>query len=129
MRPTRETVVTVLLTAPSVAAAARRLGVTARTVRRWRTRPEVQAALGEARRALVTRGVTRLCRATDAAARRLRRNLRCGQPAVEVAAAKAILDAATKAVEVLDLAERVERLEAALTDAGDDEEDPPAWPH
>jgi hypothetical protein len=55
--------------------------------------------------------------ATEAVAT-LRRNLTCGTPSVEVRAATAILDQATKAVELFDMVERVERLEARLEASG-----------
>jgi hypothetical protein len=44
----------------------------------------------------------------------LERNLRCGIPAVEVGAARSVLDHAIKAVETVDLLERIEVLETDL---------------
>ncbi len=43
----------------------------------------------------------------------LTRNLTCGVPPSEIAAAKAIIDQAVKGVELVDLAERVAALEQA----------------
>ena len=51
----------------------------------------------------------------------LTRNLTCGIPAVEVGAAKSVLDQAIKAVELVDLAERIEALEQAAEQAAERE--------
>ena len=59
--------------------------------------------------------IGRLQQAATEAVAALQRNLTCGTPSVEVRAATAILDQAIKAVELFDLVERVEQLEARLT--------------
>lgn len=115
-----------LLTTGTLAAAARAAGVSERTARRMRQRPEMAAALAAARRDLLGGTVTRLVRTSRTAAAALARNCRCGTPAVEVAAARAVLDLVVRVVEQADLEARVAALEAAA--AGDeDEEAEPAW--
>jgi hypothetical protein len=61
----------------------------------------------------VEAAIGRLQHAAAAAVDALARNLTCGTPAVEVGAARTVLDQAIKAIELIDLAERVEALEAA----------------
>jgi hypothetical protein len=53
--------------------------------------------------------VSGLQQATSQAVETLEQNLTCGIPASEIAAAKAILDQAFRGLEVIDLAERIER--------------------
>jgi hypothetical protein len=78
--------------------------------------PEFRAKLRDARRAVVEGAIGRLQAAATEAVDTLRRNLTCGTPSVEVRAATAILDQAVRAVELWDLAERLDRLEARLGD-------------
>ena len=51
----------------------------------------------------------------------LTRNLTCGTPSAEIAAAKAIIDQSLRAIELVDLAERVEQLEQAAAQAAEPE--------
>jgi hypothetical protein len=78
--------------------------------------PEFKSRLRDARRAVVEGAIGRLQQAATEAVCALQRNLTCGTPSVEVRAAATILDQAVKAVELFDLAERVEHLEARLGD-------------
>jgi hypothetical protein len=103
-----------LLTEPTVEAAARSADVAPATIWRWSQQPDFKSRLRDARRAFVEGAIGRLQAAATEAVDTLRRNLTCGTPSVEVRAATAILDQAVKAVELFDLAERVEQLEAGL---------------
>jgi hypothetical protein len=76
--------------------------------------PEFKARYRAARRQVVESAVGRLQQAATLAVDALTRNLTCGIPAVEVGAARSVLDQAIKAVELIDLAERVEALEREL---------------
>src|SRR6266540_3697619 len=105
-----------LLTEPTVEAAARSIDSAPATLWRWSQQPEFKARLRDARRAVVEGAIGRLQQAATEAVDTLRRNLTCGTPSVEVKAAATILDQAIKAVELFDLAERVEHLEARLGD-------------
>jgi hypothetical protein len=105
-----------LLTEPTVEAAARSADVAPATIWRWTQQADFRARLRDARRAIVEGAIGRLQQAATDAVETLRRNLTCGTPSVEVRAATAILDQAVKAVELFDLAERVEHLEARLGD-------------
>jgi hypothetical protein len=103
-----------LLEAPSAEAAAAAVGVASSTLWRWRQTPAFQRALQDARRAAFGKALDRLAATAVTAAETLARNLSCGTPAVEVSAARALLEQIRTAIEVEDLAQRVERLEEAL---------------
>jgi hypothetical protein len=103
-----------LLAEPSIEAAAKSAEVSDVTIWRWMKQPEFKSRLRDARRALVEGAIGRLQAAATEAVETLRRNLTCGTPSVEVKAAATILDQAVRCVELFDLAERVEQLEARL---------------
>lgn len=100
-----------LLSEPTISTAAKKAGVSESTLLRWMADPPFKTRYREARRQVVEHAVSQLQQAASDAVSALSRNLTCGTPAVEVGAAKAILDQAVKAVELVDLAERVEQLE------------------
>jgi hypothetical protein len=102
-----------LLCEPTVDAAARKAGISETTLLRWMAEPEFKTRLRAARRAVVEAAIGRLQRASTEAVDALTRNLTCGVPAVEVGAARTVLDQSIKAVELVDLVERVEALEVA----------------
>jgi hypothetical protein len=103
-----------LLAYPTIPEAAKACGVGETTLWRWLQDPDFQVAYRQARRQVVEKAIVELQRACSDAVKTLTRNLNCGQPAVEVSAAKVILDQATKGVELSDLVERVEQLESLL---------------
>jgi hypothetical protein len=105
-----------LLSEPTVEAAARAADVDPATIWRWQQQPEFRSRLRDARRAVVEGAIGHLQQAATEAVDTLRRNLTCGTPSVEVRAATAILDQAVKAIELFDLAERVDQFEARLGD-------------
>lgn len=112
-----------LLTEPSLAEAARAVGVGARTLYRWaREDSSFQEAYREARRQAVRQAVAGLQRIGSKAVKALEEVLDAGDtpPAVKVSAARAVLELGIKAVEIEDLAARVEALEAVIK--GRDEE-------
>jgi len=106
-----------LLAEPSIEAAAKTAEVSDVTIWRWMKQPEFKSRLRDARRAVVEGAIGHLQQAAVEAVETLRRSLTCGQPATEVRAATVILDQAVRAVELFDLAERIEHLEARLSDA------------
>ena len=106
-----------LLAERSIEAAAKSAEVADVTIWRWMQQPEFKSRLRAARRAVVEGAIGRLQAAATEAVDTLRRNLTCGTPSVEVKAAATILDQAVRCVELFDLAERVEHLEARLGDA------------
>jgi hypothetical protein len=117
-RPQREDVaLAALLSKPTIEAAAKKAGISESTLLRWLAEPSFKARYRDARRQVVEMAVCQLQTATSDAVESLSRNLKCGVPASEIAAAKAVLDFAVKGVELVDLAARVEQLELAATPA------------
>ena len=108
-----EAALSALLSEPTIVDAALKVGVNESTLRRWLQEPEFKAKHRAARRSVVESAIGRLQTVATKAVDTLERNLSCGIPAVEVGAAKSVLDQAIKAVELVDLAERVEALEQA----------------
>ena len=102
-----------LLAEPTVEAAAKRAGISESTLLRWLQDAAFSAEYRAARRAVVEGAIGRLQQTATQVVDALARNLRCGIPAVEVGAAKAVLDQAMRGLELLDLAERVAALEQA----------------
>ena len=107
-----ETLIAALLSEPTHAAAGSKAGISEATVQRWLRDPAFMAAYRAARRAVVESAVGRLQQASEKAVETLERNLKCGQPGVEIRAACAILDNAIRGIDQLDLAYRVDALEA-----------------
>jgi transposase len=103
-----------LLSEPSIKAAAESCGIGEATLYRWLQLPDFQASYRTARRQVVERAVSELQAACGEAVATLKRNLACDNPAVEIRAAQIIIEQAVKGVEIIDLQERVERLEALL---------------
>ncbi len=115
-----EAAIAALLAEPTIDAAARQAGIAESTLRGWLRDPDFQRRYRDARRQVVEQAITAIQRATGEAVEALRRNLTCGVPAAEIAAAKAIMDQAVKGVELVDLAERVGALEQAADAANAD---------
>jgi hypothetical protein len=111
-RPQREeAALAALLSEPTIRAAAEKAGIGESTLLRWMSEPEFKARYRASRRSVVESAIGRLQQAATQAVDALTRNLTCGIPPVEVGAARAVLDQALRAVELVDLAERVEQLE------------------
>lgn len=114
LTPKQQAGLTALLTHSTLEAAARSAGVTAKTLVRWLQDPDFSKAYRRARRDLVETAISTIQASVSKAVDALVRNLTCGRPSVEVAAAGRLLDAAIKGVELVDLAERLDAVEAAL---------------
>lgn len=107
----QEKALSALLTAPNIKTAAENAGVSDVTLWRWLKDTDFAAEYGRLRREAVEQGLSQIQTATGEAVETLRKNLKCGNPTAENAAAKTILEQAVKAVEILDLQQRVERIE------------------
>jgi hypothetical protein len=107
----QEAAIAAQLTAPTLAAAAVQAGIGEATLRRWQKRPEFQAANRAARRQLVDAALAELQGAAGQAVQALVKNLTCGNHGVETRAALGILEHATRAGIIADLAQRLEDLE------------------
>jgi hypothetical protein len=107
----QEAAVAALLAHPTVEAAAKAAGVGERTLRGWLAEPAFAAACRTARLEVLTQTVSGIVRATSKALATLERNLEASSAAVQVQAAKAILDQAHKGIEFIDLETRLRTLE------------------
>ena len=105
-----------LLVQPTVTAAADAVGIPRRTATRWLASDDFREEYRRQRRELVDVSIARLQQASGQAVQTLVRNLAGEdlQASAHISAAKAILDYAVKAVEIADMQERIERLEAAV---------------
>jgi hypothetical protein len=104
-----------LLQHPTVTEAAKASGISERSIFRWLQRADFMEQYRAAQREVVDKAIGELQGATKEAVATLRRNLSCGHAAVEVRAAHIILEQSFKAIEIQELQERLERLEAMLT--------------
>ena len=108
----QEQAIAALLAQPTIAEAAKSIGVGESTLRRWLGEPAFREAYRTARRQAVEVAIGTLQQAGAEAVTTLRRNMsETTPPAVQVRAAVAILEHAARGVELLDLAERVAALE------------------
>ncbi len=107
-----ETAISALLACASIRSAAKKIKIAEKTLRSWLKETEFAAAYRAARRAVVEQAITQTQQLTGDAVKALKRNLKCGVPAVEVRAALGVLESASKGVELTDLLERIEALEA-----------------
>lgn len=110
-----EVFIAALLTEPTITAAAQRARISEATALRWLKLPDVSEAARSARRQVVEAAIAHLQGSASEAVEALRRNLAPETPrAIQVRAAVAVLQFATQAVELVEVLERVDRLEAAL---------------
>lgn len=109
----QEEAILALLAQPTIPEAAKACRLSPSTLLRWLKTAEFQQRYKEARRQVVEQALARLQSDCSAAARVLREVADDGAaPASSrVAAARAIIDTAIKAVELQDLAARIEELE------------------
>lgn len=105
-----------LIQAPSIREAARAVGVSEATLFRWLQVPAFRATYREARRRVVEQAIARLQRASSEAVEVLRAIMTDPEKpsSARVTAARTVLDYALRAVELDNLAARIEALEGAL---------------
>jgi hypothetical protein len=101
-----------LLAYPTITEAANSLGLSEKTLRRWLRDPGFCARYRAARRQAMEQSIAAMQQASSHAVDALVRNLNCGVPTAEISAARALLEHALDAGEVVDLAERIDALEA-----------------
>lgn len=109
-----------LISEPTLGEAAKKVGISEVTLWRWLQDPEFQDKYRTARRQAVSQSITQLQKISSEAVETLREvmNNKETPPASRVTAAKAVLEMAIKAVEVEDLAVRIEALEKAAEKEG-----------
>ena len=106
--------ITALLSYSSVEAAAKKTGVSDRTLHRWLKEPAFRQSYLAGRRLVMEHAVGCLQRASIGAVEALGRNLKCGVPGTEVRAAQVILEAGTKGVEMMEFEDRLTAIEQTL---------------
>jgi hypothetical protein len=107
----QEEAIAALLSETTVSAAAEKAKVHEVTLYRWLKQQDFLAAYREARRQVVEKAFAQLQNSTWAASTTLLKLLGSSSDSVRLRAAIAILDQAGKAVELLDLDERISALE------------------
>jgi DNA-binding phage protein len=116
----REKAIAALLSARSLAQAAKKAGLSKATLYRWMQEPDFKAALRGARRDVVDATIGRLQAVTTEAVTALHAALTCDAPTVRVSAARAILEFSFRSVELMDLEERLSALEQRMIEKGGD---------
>jgi len=111
----QEQAIAALLTQPTIAKAAKSCGISEVTLWRWLQEPDFQRSFRQARLRVVEAAISGLQGAAADAVAALKRNLDAEQEGVQVRAAVAILEHATKAIELMDLEGRVQALEERVT--------------
>ncbi len=116
LKAAQERAVLALLETPTIAAAAKQVGVDESTLRRWRGEPEFMHTLEEARREAFGAALFRiqggLGKAVDALLGIVEDEQ--AKPQERISAARTLLDHAHRAEEALDVRQRLAVLEAAL---------------
>lgn len=112
----REAFIAALMTHGEVESAARAVGVSTATAYRWLKDPDFAAEYRKAQSKVLEKALRRLQCAAEGAVKTLERNLDAEEAKDQIAASKAILAAAMKGAELLDLNERLTKLEARLAE-------------
>ena len=113
----QEDAIAALLTQRNIDDAARTAGIGSRTLLRWLTLPDFQAAYRKARREAFGQAIARLQQGTSAAATTLLKTMidPATPASVKVRAAEAIFTHAAKAIEIEDVEARLSALEASVS--------------
>jgi hypothetical protein len=111
LSPKQERAILAILSEPNREAAAKKAGVSLTTLARWKREPAFQESLRAARAELVEESLGLLQLAATGAVAALARNLQCGKPSSEIAAALGVLDRLVRSTELFNFAARLEELE------------------
>ncbi len=112
----QEAAIVALLSHDKLKDAAAAIGLSEVTLWRYMQDAAFIAHYRAARRQAVEQATARLQRMMGGAVDALERNLSCENPAVEIRAAQLVIEQSIKGVELIDLQERLERLELILTE-------------
>jgi hypothetical protein len=114
LNPKQEAAALLLAVGRSVKAAAHEAGVAERTLRNWKAEGAFRARVQELRSEVFGRAVGALCGISVRAARTLARLLQSADEKVQFGAAKAVLEAAPRMREQIDLVEQMEELKRQM---------------
>src|SRR5262245_36810844 len=112
----QEAAVAALLSEPTVEKAAKKVGVSEKTLRNWSRDPAFQELLSQARLAILERTIGRVLMTQEKAVETLEKNLTCGNPAAQNRAAELLLTFGRAGVEQLDLARQLAELNQQITE-------------
>ncbi len=107
----REKALSALLESASITEAAKKCGLSEKTLRRYLEDAEFQKEFRASRRVVFEQNIVRLQSLHAGAVDTLERNLTCENPSVEVRAAQIIIEGNRKDFETLDILERLEKIE------------------
>jgi hypothetical protein len=114
----REAAIGALLTTGTFAEAARKAKIGERTLRAWLREPSFCTAYRQARAQILEQALGVMQGASLSAVMCLLRNLNCGKPGAEIAAANSLLEKSLQAVEQFDMLGRLEALEQQAAQLG-----------
>lgn len=117
----QELAIAALISAGTIKEAAQNCGISEATLWRWLQKPEFQTAYRAARRQLVEHAISELQAAMGEAVMTLRRNLNCGNRAVETRCAQLIIAFGQGGVELIDLQQRIGCIELMLQEQHEEE--------
>ena len=100
-----------LLESATITEAAKKCGLSEKTLRRYLEDAEFQKEFRAARRVIFEQNIVRLQSLHAGAVDALERNLNCENPSVEVRAAQIVIEASRKDFETFDILQRLEILE------------------
>jgi hypothetical protein len=114
----REAAIAALLSTGTLEQAARKAHVSEKTLRLWLAQPAFAAEYRRARQQILEQSIGILQSASIQAVAALVRNLTCGRPGAEIAAAHHLLEHSLQAVQEFDWLVRLERLEQQAAQQG-----------
>jgi DNA-binding transcriptional MerR regulator len=100
-----------LLESATITEAAKKCGLSEKTLRRYLEDAEFQKEFRAARRVIFEQNIIRLQSLHAGAVAALERNLNCENPSSEIRAAQIVIEASRKDFETLDILQRLEMLE------------------
>ena len=112
--PRQSKAISALLLQPTIEKAAQSVGISEKTLSRWLEQPAFRAAYETARQEAFAQSVSLLHKATGAAVAALVKNLKCGNPSVEVRAAIGVLEQTYKGRELLEMERRLSDVERIM---------------
>lgn len=116
LTPKQSKALIALLSEPTVEAAAKKSGVSERAIYNWLAEPGFSEAYRVARREAVSQAIANIQRASSEAVKVLEEVMKntAEKGTTRVSAAKTIIETAFKAIELEDLTQRIEALEAQV---------------
>ncbi len=111
----QEKLIPLLLTERTIDEACRKAKVAVKTYWRWMQTEVFLAEYRKARRGILENTIAKIQSLSFQAIDALEKNLTCENPAAEIRAAQIVLEQAIRGMEVLDIENRLEYLEATVT--------------